>query len=89
MYCTNIGFFAYSNVQIYQSAEFTPIFETIQLKLIHSTIEKIIEIAEVTKVGLDVFGNVEKLKLWLDTPSYALGKLKPIKLLKDSYGIFV
>jgi len=40
-------------------------------------------------VGLDVFGNVEKLKLWLDTPSYALGKLKPIKLLKDSYGIFV
>ena len=56
-------------------------------KSIHS--EKIIEIAEVTKVGLDVFGNVEKLKLWLDTPSYALGKLKPIKLLKDSYGIFV
>ena len=40
-------------------------------------------------MGLDVFGNVEKLKLWLDTPSYALGKLKPIKLLKDSYGIFV
>ena len=43
----------------------------------------------VTKVGLDVFGNVEKLKLWLDTTSYALVKLKPIELLKDSYGIFV
>jgi putative toxin-antitoxin system antitoxin component (TIGR02293 family) len=56
-------------------------------KSIHS--EKIIEIAEVTKVGLDVFGNVEKLKLWLNTPSYALGKLKPLELLKDSYGIFV
>ncbi len=40
-------------------------------------------------MGLDVFGNVEKLKLWLDTPSYALGKLKPIELLKDFYGIFV
>jgi putative toxin-antitoxin system antitoxin component (TIGR02293 family) len=53
-------------------------------KPIHS--EKIIEIAEVTKVGLDVFGNVEKLKLWLNTPSFALGKLKPIELLKDSYG---
>ncbi len=53
-------------------------------KRIHS--EKIIEIAEVTKVGLDVFGNVEKLKLWLNTPSFALGKLKPIELLKDSYG---
>jgi putative toxin-antitoxin system antitoxin component (TIGR02293 family) len=48
--------------------------------------EKIIEIAEVTKVGLDVFGNIEKLKLWLNTPSYALGKLKPIELLMDSYG---
>ncbi len=53
-------------------------------KAIHS--EKIIEIAEVTKVGLDVFGNMDKLKLWLDTPNFALGKLKPIELLKDSYG---
>ena len=55
-----------------------------RFKPIHS--EKLIEISEVTKVGLDVFGNIEKLKLWLDTPSYALGKLKPIELLKDSYG---
>lgn len=53
-------------------------------KPIHS--EKIIEIAEVTKVGLEVFGDIEKLKLWLDTPCYAIGKLKPIELLKDSYG---
>jgi putative toxin-antitoxin system antitoxin component (TIGR02293 family) len=55
-----------------------------QFKPIHS--EKIIEMAEVTKVGLDVFGNIDKLKLWFNTPSYALGKLKPIELLKDSYG---
>lgn len=48
--------------------------------------EKIIEMAEVTKVGLDVFGNMEKLRLWLNTPSYIFGKLKPIELLKDSYG---
>lgn len=53
-------------------------------KPIHS--EKIIEMAEVTKVGLEVFGNIEKLKLWLNTPSFALGKMKPIELLKDSYG---
>ena len=53
-------------------------------KPIHS--EKIIEMAEVTKVGLDVFGDMEKLKLWLNTPNYALGQLKPIELLKDSYG---
>jgi putative toxin-antitoxin system antitoxin component (TIGR02293 family) len=53
-------------------------------KPIHS--EKIIEMAEVTKVGLDVFGTIDKLRLWLNTPSYALGNLKPIELLKDSYG---
>ena len=51
---------------------------------IHS--EKIIEMAEVTKVGLDVFGDMDKLKLWLNTSNYALGNLKPIELLKDSYG---
>lgn len=53
-------------------------------KPIHS--EKIIEMAEVTKVGLDTFGSNEKLKLWLQTPNYSLGNLKPIELLRDSYG---
>lgn len=48
--------------------------------------EKIIEMAEVTNVGLDVFGDMEKFKLWLDTPNFSLGNLKPIDLLKDSYG---
>ena len=48
--------------------------------------EKIIELSEVTNVGIDVFGNLEKFKLWLDTPNFALGNLKPIELLKDSYG---
>ena len=53
-------------------------------KPMHS--EKIIELAEVTKAGLDVFENMETLKLWLHTPNYALGKMQPIELLKDSYG---
>jgi len=48
--------------------------------------EKIIEIAEVTKVGLELFEDVDKFKLWLNTPNYALGSHKPIELLKDSYG---
>lgn len=48
--------------------------------------EKIIEMAEVTHVGVDVFGDMEKFKLWLDTPSFALGSLKPMELLTDSYG---
>jgi putative toxin-antitoxin system antitoxin component (TIGR02293 family) len=48
--------------------------------------EKIIEMAEVTHAGLEVFGNMEKFKLWLGTPSFALGNSRPIDLLKDSYG---
>jgi putative toxin-antitoxin system antitoxin component (TIGR02293 family) len=37
-------------------------------------------------VGLDVFGEMDKLKLWLNTPNYSLGNFKPIELLKYSYG---
>lgn len=48
--------------------------------------EKIIEMAEVTNIGREVFGDMEKFKLWLDTPNFSLGNLKPIELLKDSYG---
>lgn len=48
--------------------------------------EKIIEMAEVTIVGIEVFGNLEKFKLWLDTPNFSLGNLKPMELLKNSYG---
>lgn len=53
-------------------------------KPIHS--EKIIEIAEVTKTGLEVFKDRDKFKLWLNTPNDSLENLKPIELLKDSYG---
>lgn len=48
--------------------------------------EKIIEMAEVTNVGKEVFGDTEKFKLWLETPNFALGNMKPLELLKDSYG---
>lgn len=51
---------------------------------IHS--EKILEIAEVIREGLEVFGDLEKFQLWLDTPNYALGNILPKELLKDSYG---
>lgn len=48
--------------------------------------EKILEIAEVIHVGTEVFGDPEKFRLWLDTPNFALGNVKPLYLLKDSYG---
>ncbi|MEC3967033.1 type II RES/Xre toxin-antitoxin system antitoxin [Flagellimonas halotolerans] len=53
-------------------------------KPIHT--EKIIELAEVTNFGNEVFDSAEQFYLWLNTPSYALGNLKPAELLKDSYG---
>jgi len=42
--------------------------------------------AEVTNLGVEVFGDMEKFKLWLDTQNLSLGNLKPMELLKDSYG---
>jgi putative toxin-antitoxin system antitoxin component (TIGR02293 family) len=48
--------------------------------------EKIIELAEVTNLGMEVFGDNEKFRGWLETPNYALGNLKPFDLLRDSYG---
>jgi len=51
---------------------------------IHS--EKIIELAEVTALGREVFDSTDQFNLWLNTPSYALGSMKPVELLKDSYG---
>jgi len=53
-------------------------------KPIHS--EKIIEIAEVIDYGKEVFDTTEQFYLWLSTPSFALGNLKPSELLKNSYG---
>ena len=46
--------------------------------------EKIIEMAEVTNIALDVFKDMKKFKLWLETPNFSLGDLKPMDLLKDS-----
>jgi putative toxin-antitoxin system antitoxin component (TIGR02293 family) len=48
--------------------------------------EKIFELAEVTSLGNNVFDTEVAFYSWLNTPSFALGSLKPIELLKDSYG---
>jgi putative toxin-antitoxin system antitoxin component (TIGR02293 family) len=55
-----------------------------RFKPIHS--EKIIELAEVSNLGLEVFMDSGKFKLWLETPNFALGNIKPFDLLKSSYG---
>lgn len=53
-------------------------------KPIHS--EKIIELAEVTHFGKEVFDTNTDFYNWLNTPSLALAENKPSELLKDSYG---
>lgn len=53
-------------------------------KPIHS--EKIIELAEVTNFGNEVFDNNKSFYSWLNTSSIALGNMKPLELLKNSYG---
>jgi len=53
-------------------------------KSIHS--EKIIELAEVTVMGLEVFDSAADFGAWLNAPSPALGGKMPLELLKDSYG---
>ena len=48
--------------------------------------EKILELAEVTSLGNTVFDTETQFYMWLKTPSFALGNLQPIELLRDSYG---
>jgi len=48
-----------------------------QFKPIQS--EKIIELAEVTHKGVDVFGSSVKFESWLNAPSFALGNIKPME----------
>lgn len=55
-----------------------------RFKPIHT--EKILELAEVTHYGNEVFDTTDQFYTWLSTPSYVFGNLKPSELLKDSYG---
>ena len=55
-----------------------------RFKPIHS--EKILELAEVLEAGMTVFNDLGKLSQWLSAENYALGKMKPMDLLNDSYG---
>lgn len=48
--------------------------------------ERIFELAEVVSMGNVVFDKPEHFGIWLNTPSVALGKEKPINLLDSSYG---
>ncbi len=53
-------------------------------KPIHS--EKIIELAEVTELGKEVFDDIQKFHKWLGVANVALAGYKPSELIKSSYG---
>ncbi len=53
-------------------------------KPIHT--EKILELTEVTNMGVSVFDDLASFHEWLNTTSLALGNHKPAELLQDSYG---
>jgi putative toxin-antitoxin system antitoxin component (TIGR02293 family) len=48
--------------------------------------EKIVEMAEVAELGVEVFGDPEKFRQWMNTKVIALGNIKPKDLVTDSYG---
>lgn len=47
--------------------------------------EKVLEIEEVYRRGLEVFGS--SFYLWMDAPNISLGGVTPKSLLKNSFGI--
>jgi len=49
--------------------------------------EKILEIVMLFKMGRDVFGSDEKLMFWFDTENLALGGLKPVSLIDNTFGL--
>lgn len=51
---------------------------------IHS--EKIIKLVEVTSMGMEVFYTSDDFATWLNSHCHALGNIRPIELLRDSYG---
>jgi putative toxin-antitoxin system antitoxin component (TIGR02293 family) len=52
---------------------------------IHS--ERIIQVLLLYKSGINVFGNKDKFKVWLESENFVLGKIKPRDLLDNSFSI--
>lgn len=53
-------------------------------KVIHS--ERILEVIEVSELGIEVFGSQENFHGWCLEPMPALNNMPPIDLMRDSYG---
>lgn len=51
------------------------------------TSEHILELAELYRVGLDVFGDIQRFNAWLDLPAPSLEGKTPFSLLDTSFGM--
>ena len=51
--------------------------------------EKILEIKLLFNKGTDVFGNIKNFSQWLNSKNIALGGIKPISLLDNTFGIML
>lgn len=49
--------------------------------------ERILEIAQLQKRGIEIFGHVENFDQWMNSKIIALGGIKPKELLDSSFGI--
>lgn len=49
--------------------------------------EQIIQMAEVVAKGIEVFGDKEKFKSWMHSPSKALANKTPLSLLSSRFGM--
>lgn len=45
------------------------------------------DIDQIIRTGIDIFGNEQQFKVWLQSNNIVLGSIKPIDLLKDPKGI--
>ncbi|WP_028786682.1 type II RES/Xre toxin-antitoxin system antitoxin [Terrimonas ferruginea] len=49
--------------------------------------ERILQIAMLYNLGIEVFANRDKFNAWLESKNLALGNIKPKELLDNSFGI--
>lgn len=51
--------------------------------------EKVLEIKLLFNKGVEVFGNIENFSQWLISKNIALGGVKPLSLLDNTFGIML
>jgi putative toxin-antitoxin system antitoxin component (TIGR02293 family) len=49
--------------------------------------ERLLKLAEITALGINVFGSIEKFMGWMNTPVRPLRLRKPVDLLDTMYGL--